>query len=271
MDQHGSGRLGWRTAQGVHAVPSTMPELTDLELRQVFEQHAPLVDRLARSLGRKLPASVDADDLRQDGHIALINAILSTFTRVSAEHFKNYVMLRVHGAMLDGLRAMDHGSRKLRRDMRAVEQAMQKLGHRLGRAPLERELAAELDMPLRTYQRMLQEAADYSLISLDDLVPSEDMSVADLGGDSNPLAVLERAALRQQLAKALDGLSAQSTRVMVHYYVDDLKMHEIGKKMQVSEARISQIHTQAIAQLRAGMVDGSGTIAALKPRRSTRT
>ena len=247
-----------------------MPELTELELQQVFDQHAPLVERLARSLGRKLPASVDTDDLRQDGHIALVNAILSSFKKVSADHFRNYVAQRVHGAMLDGLRAMDHGSRKLRRDMRAVEQAIQKLGHQLGRAPLERELAADLDMPLAQYQRMLQEAADYSLISLDDLVPLQGMPMANPGGDSNPLAALERAALRRELAQALDCLSAQSTQVLVHYYVDDWKMHAIGKKMQVSEARISQIHAQAIAQLRARMVDGSGHLAALKPRRSTR-
>lgn len=247
-----------------------MPELTDQELQQAFEQHAPLVERLARSLGRKLPASVDSDDLRQDGHIALINAILSTFKKVSAEHFKNYVALRVHGAMLDGLRSLDHGSRQLRKDMRAVEQAIQKLGHVLGRAPLEQELAAELDMPLKKYQRMLQEAADYSLISMEDLAPLEDLPMASLSGDSNPLAVLERVALRQSLAEALDGLSVQSSSVLVHYYVDDWKMHQIGKEMLVSEARVSQIHAQAIAQLRAHMVDGAGAMAALRPRRSAR-
>lgn len=247
-----------------------MPELTDQELLQVFELHAPLVERLARSLGRKLPASVDSDDLLQDGHIALVNAILSNFKRVTAAHFRNYVALRVQGAMLDGLRSMDHGSRKLRRDMRAVEQAMQKLGHLLGRAPLEQELALELAMPLQKYQRMLQEAADYSLISLDDLVPAEDLSMAQEGGGGDPLAVLERAALRQSLAEALDSLPLQANTVLVHYYVDDLKMHEIGKKMQVSEARVSQIHTQAIALLRACMVDGSGKLAALAPRRRAR-
>ena len=247
-----------------------MPELTDQELQEAFEQHAPLVQRLARSLGRKLPSSVDADDLVQDGHIALINAIVSTFKKVTAEHFKNYVALRVHGAMLDGLRNMDHGSRQLRKDMRAVEQAIQKLGHQLGRLPLEQELATELDMPLKKYQRMLQDAADYSLISLDDLAPFDDQPAASLNGESNPLAVLERVALRQSLADALEGLSGQSSKVLIHYYVDDLKMHQIGEKMQVSEARVSQIHTQAIAQLRARMVDGSGAMTALKPRRSSR-
>jgi RNA polymerase sigma factor for flagellar operon FliA len=247
-----------------------METLTDQELEQAFQLHAPLVDRLARSLGRKLPASVDADDLIQDGRVALINAILSTYQKLTADHFRNYVALRVQGAMLDGLRAMDHGSRQLRKDMRAVEQAIQKLGHQLGRAPMEHELADALDMPLKRYQRMLQEAADYCLISLEDLGPFDDLPIPALSGEANPLAMLERASLRHLLSLALAELSEQSSVVLRHYYVDDLKMHEIGGKLGVSEARVSQIHAQAIAHLRARLVDGSGAIPTLKPRRAAR-
>jgi RNA polymerase sigma factor FliA len=195
---------------------------------------------------------------------------LSTFKKVTAEHFKNYVALRVQGAMLDGLRALDHGPRQLRKDMRAVELAIQRLGHQLGRPPLEQELADALGLPLKKYQRMLQEAADYSLISLEDLGPFDDLPLPHLQGETNPLAMLERAALRQALAQALASLSGPSSAVLSYYYVDELKMHQIGQKMQVSEARVSQIHAQAIAQLRARMVDGSGTIAVLKPRRAVR-
>ena len=248
-----------------------MPNLTDQELHQAFQQHAPLVERLARNLSRKLPASVEADDLIQDGQIALINAILSTFKKVTADHFKNYVALRVQGAMLDGLRSLDHGSRQLRKDMRAVEVAIQKLGHQLGRAPLEHELATELGMPLKKYQRMLQDAADYSLISLEDLGPFDELPATNLTADGNPLAMLERSALRQALEQALGSLSEQSRKVLRGYYVEDLRMHQIGEQLQVSEARVSQIHAQAIAQLRALMVDSEGAIATLKPRRTART
>jgi RNA polymerase sigma factor for flagellar operon FliA len=82
--------------------------------------------------------------------------------------------------------------------------------------------------------------------------------------------MLERAALRQSLALAIQGLSKQCSNVMRCYYVEDMKMHQIGKKLRVTEARVSQIHAQAIAELRAKMVDGTGAIPALKPRRSTR-
>ena len=248
----------------------TMSDLTDAELHSVFLQHAPLVERLARNMGRRLPASVETEDLIQDGHVALINAILSTSKKVTAEHFKNYVALRVQGAMLDGLRALDQGSRQLRRDMRAVELAIQNLGHQLGRAPLEQEVASALDMPLARYQRMLQEAADYSLISLEDLGQPDDFALQALGTDANPVAMLERSALRQSLAQAIDRLGAQSSAVLTHYYVDDWKMHQIAKHLHITEARVSQIHAQAIAELRARLLDPSGAMPALKPRRAAR-
>lgn len=230
-----------------------------------------MVEALARNLVRKLPANVDCDDLVQDGQVALINAILSTSKRITAAHFKNYLSMRVHGAMLDGLRELDHGSRQLRKEMRAVELAIQRLAHQLGRIPLENEVATELDMPLKKYQRMLQDASDYTVISLDDIMESDHQPLLPVAGmDSDPLKVLERAALKDTLSAALGSLSHQSSSVLRLYYVEDIKMHEIGKRLQVTEARVSQIHAQAIAELRARMVDGSGAIPVLKPRRSPR-
>ena len=248
-----------------------MSHLTDQEFQQQVQQHTPLVEMLARNLARKLPASVDCADLIQDGHVALINSILSTSKNITADHFKNYLALRVQGAMLDGLRVLDHGSRQLRKDMRTVERAMQRLGHLLGRVPMESELALELGMPLKKYQRMLQEASDYNLISLDDILEM-DHHLNDFCADhdADPLGMLERSSLKESLASAIQGLSKQSGTVLSYYYVEDLKMHQIGKLMQVTEARVSQIHAQAIAELRARLVDESGAFESLKPRRSKR-
>jgi RNA polymerase sigma factor for flagellar operon FliA len=249
-----------------------MSHLTDHELQQQIQQHTPLVEMLARNLARKLPSSVDCADLIQDGHVALINSILSTSKKITAAHFRNYLALRVQGAMLDGLRALDHGSRQLRKDMRSVERAIQRLGHLLGRVPLESELATELGMPLKKYQRMLQEASDYSLISLDDIMElDQHLSVFCADSDADPLGMLERFALKESLAAAIRSLSKQSGAVLSYYYVDDLKMHQIGKLMRVTEARVSQIHAQAIAELRSKLVDETGAISSLKPRRRARS
>ncbi len=248
-----------------------MSHLTDQELQQQIQQHTPLVEMLARNLARKLPPSVDCADLIQDGHVALINSILYTSKKITAAHFKNYLAMRVQGAMLDGLRVLDNGPRQLRKDMRTVERAMQRLGHLLGRVPLESELAIELGMPLRKYQRMLQQASDYNLISLEDILElDQHLNAFCADNDADPLGMLERAALKESLAAAIRDLSKQSGTVLSYYYVEDLKMHQIGKLMQVTEARVSQIHAQAIAELRAKLVDESGAIRSLKPRRTTR-
>lgn len=248
-----------------------MSHLTDQELQQQIQQHTPLVEMLARNLARKLPSSVDCADLIQDGHVALINSILCTSKKITAAHFKNYLAMRVQGAMLDGLRVLDHGPRQLRKDMRTVERAMQRLGHVLGRVPMESELAMELGMPLKKYQRMLQEASDYSLISLEDILElDQHLNVFCADHDADPLGMLERSSLKESLATAIRGLSKQSGTVLSYYYVEDLKMHQIGKLMQVTEARVSQIHAQAIAELRAKLVDESGAIVSLRPRRSRR-
>ena len=249
-----------------------MSKLTDQELLQQVQLHTPLVEKLARNLVRRLPASVDCADLIQDGQVALINAILSNSRKLAAAHFKNYVAMRVQGAMLDGLRVLDHGSRQLRKDMRAVELVIQRLGHQLGRTPLEKEVAAALDLPLKKYQCLLQDASDYTLISLDDIVsPDATLRFLDSERDSDPLVVLERAALRLSLSAALAKLPRQSSAVLHYYYVEDMKMHQIGKKLLITEARVSQIHSHAIAELRAKMSDDSGSMPALKPRRSART
>jgi RNA polymerase sigma factor for flagellar operon FliA len=248
-----------------------MHNISVQELQRQVKEHTPLVEALARNLARKLPAHVDAADLVQDGHVALINSILSTSRKLTSAHFRNYLAMRLHGAMLDGLRELDHGSRQLRKGMRGVELAIQRLGHRLGRMPLEHEVAMELGLSLRKYQRMLQDASDYALISLDDIMEASDVVADPLSHvDSDPLRVLERSALKESLASALKALSKQSSTVLRLYYVDDLKMAEIGLRLQCSEARVSQIHAQAIAELRARLLDGSGLIPVLKPRRSAR-
>ena len=249
-----------------------MSTLTDQEILQQVQLHTPLVETLARHLVRRLPASVDCADLIQDGQVALINAILCSSKKLAAAHFKNYVALRVQGAMLDGLRVLDHGSRQLRKCMRAVELVIQRLGHQLGRTPLETEVAAALNLPLKKYQGLLQEASDYTLISLDDIVSLDPtLKFFDSETDSDPLVVLERSELKLSLAQALAKLPRQSSAVLHCYYVEDLKMHQIGKKLLITEARVSQIHSQAIAELRAKMSDDCGAMPALKPRRSVRT
>lgn len=252
---------------------TTKPSLCEPRNLRLIQQHTPLVEKIARKMVKSLPANVELDDLVQDGMMGLLDAILRNSKASATAQFESYVAQRARGAMLDGLRANDPGSRKVRKDMRRVEAMLQQLGHQLGRAPTEGEVAAALDLPIADYRRMLQEAHGYVLISVDDLLGEDDPHgyLAHCASNkTDPLVVLERAALRQALATAIRALSQQDRMMMRLYYEDGMKMHEVGTLLALSESRISQLHTLAIAQLRASMADEAGFAPVLKPRKNPR-
>ncbi len=235
-----------------------IPQLTESERERLVEEHALLVKNIARSLLKKLPSSVQYDDLVQDGFVGLLEAILQTTMDRVGTHFLNYISQRVRGAMLDGLRNTDPVTRSVRRAMRAVEQAIQQLSHQAGRSPNEEQVALALGMPLAEYQRLLQDAHGYVVFSVEDFDDADsptDFLEWCLASNSNPLAALERSALQQELLIALSDLSSREDEVMTLRYIDDLSMQRIGERLGLTAGRISQIHSQAIAKLRAAVIE----------------
>jgi RNA polymerase sigma factor for flagellar operon FliA len=252
---------------------TTGPEIHDQDVKRLIQTQTPVVEKIAKTLARRLPASVERDDLIQDGMVGLIEALLRWTREATGAHFENYVAQRARGAMLDGLRALDPGTRKRRREMRRVESAIQQLGHLLGRAPLEVEVASALGWPLEEYQSILQDVHGYALVSLDDILEGEgnahQLSLHTMG-QMDPLALLERSTVRQALWQEIQALPEQKRWVLRLYYEEDLKMHEIGARMQISEARVSQLHSHTIAYLRASLHGDSPGDGILKQRSKPR-
>lgn len=250
-------------------------DINDPRIQRLIEEKTPLVEKIAHKLVRRLPASVEYHDLLQDGLLGLIDAIVRWTRETSGQHFENYVALRAQGAMLDGLRALDPGTRQIRQEMRRVELAIQQLGHQLGRGPTESEVAHALGMEILEYQRILQEAHGYTLISLEDLIGGEGADVDAYlqqcaKRHEDPLVVLQRASLRHALKLAISALPEQKQMVLKLYYEEELKMHEVGSALCISEARVSQLHTHTIAQLRADLLGSDAVLALLKPRSKPR-
>ena len=240
------------------------------ERDRLVHEHAPLVRAIAESLMRRLPSSVTIDDLMQDGYIGLMGAMLRNTKHKAGHRYQSYISQRVRGAMLDGLRQNDPGSRSVRRGMRRVELAIHELGHALGRLPGEEEVARALGMPLEDYQRLLQDAYGYTVFSIedfDDRDSTHEFLEWCMVTHSDPVAALERHELQGQLLIAIGGLSARENEVMTLLYVSDLPMHSVGERLSLSEGRISQIHSQAIAKLRASCLGGGQASPLLAPRR----
>ena len=228
-----------------------------LDKSNLVEAYAPLVKRIAFQLMSKLPASVDVDDLIQNGMMGLLDA-LGRYEQGLGAQFETYAAQRIRGAMLDGLRENDWLPRSLRRDMRRIESAIHSLEQQFGRQPSETELAQSLDMPLEDYQRMLQDARGHQLVYLEDFNREEDDDYLDrhlAQADSNPLDLLEDADMRRRLVSAIEQLPEREQMVMALYYDEELNLREIGEVLGVTESRVSQLHTKAVLRLRSRLID----------------
>lgn len=224
-----------------------------LNKEQLVQRFAPLVKRIAFHMMSRLPSSVQVDDLVQNGMIGLLDAI-DRFEAGFGAQFETYATQRVRGAMLDGLRENDWLPRSLRREMRRVEAAIHELEQAIGRQPTEKELADSLGMPLADYQKMLQDARGHQLVYFEDLTGDGDEDFlerhfTDDGAD--PARLLEDLDMRQHLVDAIEALPEREKLMMGLYYEQDLNLREIGEVMGVTESRVCQLHSQAVARLRA--------------------
>lgn len=219
---------------------------------------APLVKKLAYHLVARLPASVEVDDLIQAGLIGLMEAARH-FDPAAGVQFETYATQRIRGAMLDELREADWLPRQLRRSMRDIEAALVKLQHKHGRAPSESEIADSMGMPLADYQEMLGECRGHQLIYYDDF-DSEDESRNPLDGmaadyKADPLNEIDDADFRRVLIEGISQLPEREKLMMALYYEQELNLKEIGAVLNVSESRVSQMHSQAVARLRGKLSD----------------
>lgn len=219
---------------------------------QLVQRFVPLVKRIAYHLMARLPASVQFDDLVQNGMIGLLDA-MERFEEGFGAQFETYATQRVRGAMLDGLRENDWLPRQLRRELRRIEAMINKLEHTHGRAPSEIELAEALDMPLAEYQRTLQEARGHQILYFEDFAGEEGDDFLErhfTDNDADPLRMLEDKSLKQALVVAIERLPEREKLMMALYYEKELNLREIGEVMGVTESRVCQLHSQAVARLR---------------------
>ncbi|MDR0529441.1 MAG: RNA polymerase sigma factor FliA [Zoogloeaceae bacterium] len=225
-----------------------------IDREQIVEQYGTLVKRLAYHMLGRLPANVDVNDLVQNGMIGLLDAC-ARYRENAGAQFETYAVQRIRGAMLDGLRSNDWLPRKVRQSIRQAESAARQLEHQSGRPPSESELAEALRMPLEEYQRLLQDARGHQLLYLEDFEGQEgDGGFLDrhLGNSENdPGVILENMDLRKNLVQAIARLPEREQLLMSLYYEEELNLREISEVLNISESRVSQLHSQIIVRLRA--------------------
>ncbi|MFZ0105381.1 MAG: RNA polymerase sigma factor FliA [Thiobacillus sp.] len=216
-------------------------------------KYAPLVKRIAYHMMARLPASVEVDDLIQVGLIGLMDAV-SRFDGTQGAQFESYATQRIRGAMLDELREADWLPRHVRQKSRQIETAIHTLQQRLGKPPTEQEISKEMGIPIDQYQGMLNDVKGSQLLYYEDFSDDDSANFLErylVDGSSDPLALLEDEGFRASLIEAIHTLPERERSMMGMYYEQDMNLKEIGVVLGVSESRVCQLHSQAVARLRA--------------------
>ncbi|RKF19497.1 RNA polymerase sigma factor FliA [Alginatibacterium sediminis] len=218
-------------------------------------QHSVLVKRIAHHLVARLPASVIVDDLIQSGMIGLIEAARN-FDGSKGASFETYAGIRIRGAMLDEIRRGDWVPRSVHKNSRAISAAINEVEKRTGRDARDQEVAAELEVSLDEYHRMLTDVNSGKVLGIDDLGVSEDViSTDDSRAQNRPAEGYTNQRFQSALASCIKTLPERESLVLSLYYDEELNLKEIGEILSVSESRVSQIHSQALARVKTRMQD----------------
>jgi RNA polymerase sigma factor for flagellar operon FliA len=220
---------------------------------ELVMQNVALVKSLAQRLAQRLPSQVQVEDLVSAGVLGLIEAA-GRYKSSLGVPFQAFARRRIHGAMLDALRDLDWAPRSLRRLRRDVDSAIAAVRRRVGRVPLESEVATELSMTPAEYDKAIEQlrVLDIGVIrpldAGDEDGPSRlELCIAPSEGASTQL---ERKELRAHLVRAIEQLPERERQILSLYYEEELTLAEIGVVIGVTESRVSQLRSLAVSRLR---------------------
>lgn len=216
-------------------------------------EYSPLVKRIAHHLIARLPSSVLAEDLIQAGMIGLIEASRN-FNPTKGASFSTYAGIRIRGAMLDEMRKGDWAPRSVHRNTRKVHKAIREIENKTGRDAKDNEVAELMGLTIKEYHSMLQDTKGAKIftfeeIGLDDDILSSSTTIALMG----PLEKLQKENFCEILGLEIAKLPERERLVLALYYDEELNLREVGEILNVSESRISQIHSQAMIRLQSRM------------------
>jgi len=223
----------------------------ELVLSQLAEVHF-----IARRIHARLPVLIPLEDLVHSGVLGLLEAT-QKYDSTKNVQFKTFAQFRIRGAILDSLRTLDRASRRLRAKSRKLNAASEELSLRLGRQPSEEEIAHEVGLELAALRKLAStlrglESVDRQVTSGQDRAETRDLiESAAAKSEDSPLAQCLRSEMREHLAQAMSCLSQRETQILSLYYFEQVTMQEIASILDLKNSRISQIHSAAIAKLRA--------------------
>ncbi len=226
---------------------------TNQELRnKLMEKYFPLVKYNGERIWQRLPDGVELDDLVSAGVFGLMDAI-EAFDMDRGVKFETYCVPRIRGAMLDELRTMDWVPRLVRSKASKLNEATKQLENKLGRAPTEQELAEHMGLAVKELERMMMDASAVNLVSLnkkcyetDGYKDVREIDILEDRKGEDPTRRIQKADLMRLVTK---GLNRNERLIIILYYYEELTMKEIGATLDLSESRVSQMHSSIVQRL----------------------
>lgn len=241
-------------------LPSYRPSSTD-DKDRLIKSHLHMVGFLADRMVTQVPSFMTREDISSAAMLGLVDAA-GRFDPGLGVMFKTFAEKRMRGAILDEVRRMDWFSRTLRKKQSRVQLAIQELTQTLGRFPEEEEIAENLELKLDDYRLMLSEISHLGCVSLHETIDDSEHGTClldNLADESlvNADEMLETHELTREIAGQIDRLSEKERLVITLYYYEELTQKEIAEVLDLSEGRVSQLHSQALVKLKSSLGRGS--------------
>ncbi|MBQ3671589.1 MAG: RNA polymerase sigma factor WhiG [Treponema sp.] len=227
----------------------------------LIRKYMPLVKYVAGRVSVGLPKSMEFEDLVSFGYFGLIDAV-SKYDLDKNVKFKTYAVTRIYGSIYDEMRNLDWVPRSVRQKAREIEQAINELESKLSRPATDAEVAKHMNMTEEEYQKTVLRVSATSIVSMNDPCFTGDdnervsvESILESPASMNPDVQVEKEEIKKVIIQAINELPEKEKMVIVLYYHEDLTFKEIGKVLEVSESRISQLHSNANLHLRAKLTN----------------
>lgn len=216
----------------------------------LIEEYLYLVKIMAGRMYNYYGSKVEYDDLIGFGVMGLIDSI-ERYDITKNIKFETYAQIRIRGTIIDNIRKLDWIPRSLRKKSKEIQNSMMNLENKLGRTPSNTELANFLDIPIEDVESILADISTFNMTSLEEiLINKGEHNINDGKRENTPENIYEEKELKEILANIIDGLPKKEKTVISLYYYEELTYKEIGHILELSESRISQIHSKAILEIK---------------------
>ncbi len=240
-----------KTSAAVNSLVEVSPPTKEKDVgkEETILKYAPLIKYIANRIAARLPLHIDIRDMINSGVLGLMDA-LEKFDPEKGVKFETYAEYRIKGAILDNLRAMDWVPRSVRKVATLLENTHSDLEKKFGRPATDEEVAKSMNVDVEKFYKMLNRVSNIPMLSLemDARTSILDRLVSD--SSKTPYEAIDKEELRGVLASSIERLPEKEKKVISLYYFSEITMKEIGKILDLTESRVSQIHTKAVTKLR---------------------